>query len=445
MLATGAIDGMVRLWNAETGEQLKQANNGDSVLSLAFSADGRRLAYGGGPRFFDAPPRDTTVKIWDLATDAKQVLTGHPMTVMSVAFSPDGQLLATCSFDGAVRLWEVATGRSLPKLETGRGYGGAGALAFSPDGQLLAIAGTRRGMMPRVEIYKLPSGECVRTLEGHSVAVRALAFSPDGSRIATAGFTDQVRIWAATNTPDFLSLEGHNAAVWSVACSGDGHRIATGSFDKTAKVWDATSGSLLQSLPVGMPVVSLALSQNGNRLLTPTPDATATVWAVAAGQPELKLRGHSLAVMAVALSPDNRWIVTGSKDRTAKLWNSANGVCVRTFVGHSNWVTSVAISADGRGLLTGGADGAAILWDAGSATRLGRFAANQKDPKRRPLARWPDYCSRQQRQDCPALGRPHRSAFVAGRACGRSYRSGVQSRWRTPGQRGRMVRRGQHL
>src|SRR5260370_41998666 len=56
--------------------------------------------------------------------------------VFSVAFSPDSKILASASWDGSIRLWEVATGKELRQRAGHTGW--IKALAFSPDGQLLA-------------------------------------------------------------------------------------------------------------------------------------------------------------------------------------------------------------------------------------------------------------------------------------------------------------------
>ena len=66
---------------------------------MAFSPDGRLLASGAW---------DQTVILWDVEA-GKQVRTleGHTWTVSGVAFSPDGRLLASGSWDGTVILWGV--------------------------------------------------------------------------------------------------------------------------------------------------------------------------------------------------------------------------------------------------------------------------------------------------------------------------------------------------
>ena len=49
-------------------------------------------------------------RVWDAETGAlRAVLTGHDAKVASVDFSPDSGTLATGSWDGGARLWDLAT------------------------------------------------------------------------------------------------------------------------------------------------------------------------------------------------------------------------------------------------------------------------------------------------------------------------------------------------
>jgi WD40 repeat protein len=70
------------------------------ITSVAFSPDGKRLVTGGGG--------DAAVKVWDAQT-GEELLTfkGHTLRVSSVAFSPDGHWLASNAPDGKVNIWDA--------------------------------------------------------------------------------------------------------------------------------------------------------------------------------------------------------------------------------------------------------------------------------------------------------------------------------------------------
>ncbi|KAL3469675.1 hypothetical protein BJX99DRAFT_268041 [Aspergillus californicus] len=103
----------------------------DTILSVAFSSDGRLLASGSHPvysvafsldgRLLASSSRDKTIKLWDPTTGAlKQTLEGHSNWVQSVAFSSDGRLLASGSHDKTIKLWDPTTGALKHTISTDR-------------------------------------------------------------------------------------------------------------------------------------------------------------------------------------------------------------------------------------------------------------------------------------------------------------------------------------
>jgi WD40 repeat protein len=110
------------------------------VFGVAFHPNGRVLASAG---------HDGALRFWEVATGRE--LSGaakrHAAPVGGVAFSPDGRWVASASDDGGVRLWGLVPMREEPIL-LGRHDGGASRVAFLPDGRTLASGGRGGRSLP---------------------------------------------------------------------------------------------------------------------------------------------------------------------------------------------------------------------------------------------------------------------------------------------------------
>ncbi len=118
----------VRLYQRSTGREMQLTGHHDFVSGLAFTPDGTTLASGS---------MDGTIRLWETSTGKLlTVLPGHMEEVTDLAFSPDGRTLASLARGESVKLWHLSTQRELLSLDL---PGAFRYLQFSPDGRYLAV------------------------------------------------------------------------------------------------------------------------------------------------------------------------------------------------------------------------------------------------------------------------------------------------------------------
>lgn len=217
------------------------------------------------PNLVLSSSRDKSIIVWELTKDdndygfAKRSLRGHNHFVSDVVISSDGQFALSGSWDGTLRLWEIATGKC-----TKRFVGHTGdvlSVAFSADNRQI-VSGARDRT---IKLWNT-LGECKFTIteEGHTEWVSCVRFSPSVSApvIVSAGWDKLVKVWSLTNCRLRTNLPGHIGYLNTVTVSPDGSLCASGGKDGTAILWDLTEGKRLYSLDAGDIIHSLVFSPN---------------------------------------------------------------------------------------------------------------------------------------------------------------------------------------
>jgi WD40 repeat protein/tRNA A-37 threonylcarbamoyl transferase component Bud32 len=201
---------------------------------------------------------DNTVRVWDAESGEEMFAVEHDYPMVSLAFSPDGKRLVGGGLGQTIFVWDTDTGQQFLAFSTGTVV--VTAVAFSPDGTRIASAGGDK----KVKFWDSRDGHLLMNLSECPAAVTCLAFSPDGTRIA-AGADDRVlRVWETTSGRETLTLTGHLLVPMSVAFSPDGKRIISGS--RTVRIWEAGTGRELLALRLPEGAGSATFSPDGKRI-----------------------------------------------------------------------------------------------------------------------------------------------------------------------------------
>jgi WD40 repeat protein len=300
LLATAGDDGLVRVWDPDTGELQAELGGRGPAWGVSFSPDGSRVAAGW--------VEEGVVRTLDLTTR------GGPLEVRaqtvpladSSSFSPDGERLAIADAAGVVVV-DAGTGDRLLEFQTGTNPFTEEVLAvrWSPDGRW--IASGSRGLSTRVTDAE--TGDRHLTLDGHTHDVYRLDWSADGTRLATGARDGTARVWQITEggAVEVVAVAAREGAVGGVAFSPDGERLLTGDVRVTAaRIWDVgiAGGAEWANLPTATHVAGMAqFTPTGDALVMTGDGVPAVVWDLTTGEPRRRLGADEGEAWEVDVSP----------------------------------------------------------------------------------------------------------------------------------------------
>jgi WD40 repeat protein/transcriptional regulator with XRE-family HTH domain len=379
---------------------LVQATVRDSRLTEAFDAIWS-IAVSKNGTFGAAGDRQGQVRVW-LNREQRLHLAwqAHYDIVSALEISPDEQLLATGSWEGVIKVWDLAKGALLwtsPAVDAIMG------LAFSPDGHVLASGGTDG----QIHLLEVTSGALLQTLNEHVGPVFSVTWRPDGKILASAGHDALIRLWktaekdsARLKSTPVQTLDGHSRSVRGLAFSPDGRTLASASWDRTVKFWDIKRGTPEETIPVPSRILGLVWSQDGRYLASGGLDRPLWVWDVEQHKQRAIFHGTMAQVRALVFTPDSGTLVTANEDGSVDSWDMTTGQCIRHSQGFARTVEEVAWSPNGAQIASGGNDALVTIWDVAQRDPLHLLRGHQSiiwgvswSPDRRQLASCSEDCT----------------------------------------------------
>jgi WD40 repeat protein/DNA-binding SARP family transcriptional activator len=402
-LATASWDGTVRLWDTDTGAEIRSIRADEAAplgaaFNVDFSRDGSRVAV------TTSPGDEATIGVFEVASGRQVLAIPTPYTVCGIDYSPDGKAIAggECFGTGlpTAHLWSATTGVEIRAFGGHSGYDVTN-VAFSPDGRhLLSVGYDGVGT-----VWDAASGRAVASLFGHTGGIETVDISADGRLVATSSTDGTARVWDSRTGEPLLTLSGGGARLGEVRFSPDGSTLVTGSYDGSSQVWDITPEGVREDVTVAAHGAAWEASYSlDGASLVGIDDFDVRMWDAGTGRRLDEPPGRSILSAFVpederslvsvdppivqdrtsgrfsspeppgihtdsVLSPDGRLLVVGDESGRLAVWDTSTGRRLRELDPPSEQqpsVSGLAFTPDGSILVSVSTDGSAKVWDVGS-------------------------------------------------------------------------------
>ena len=356
---------------------------------------------------------DGIVRRWDLRTGLQigDSLKGHSDEVLYATYSHNDKIIATCSKDSSIILWNAETQEQIDKLMVSGSTGVKSLVFTSDDSKLVALSDT-------LTVWDMKNRCILNEIQiPHS---NDIAIDGENRWIALATLNFSIEIYDLKNFQKIKVIpKAHSESLTSVDFSPNGERIVSVSFDGKLKVWDWMNGKILYSKNVGKvngayspAVLSTEYSKDGNYIVTASRDGNIRIWDAISGEQEGKsLVGHSDSITSVHFCKEGSYIAFSSLDGTIRIWDlfpkvpfkvigraryipfdskkshneymieidacnivirdHRNGNVIKTLRGHKKNINSAIFSPDGTKIVSTSYDGTARLWSVYTGEQIG--------------------------------------------------------------------------
>jgi RNA polymerase sigma factor (sigma-70 family) len=372
-VVTVGDDMTIRVWDYPSGRERRRIDLAPAsyrqlpgfgmnyFAAAALTRDGRVIA---------TSMHRPQIRLHDLASGAERLVelkSEVEREVRSLAFSADGQRLAAIDDQGRITIWNWAEGKALktfagPAVKSKIGYYYRD-LTLSPDGKIVAAIDCielegAKGRRNSLRIWNTETGTEIATVhDAQEARGYSQAFSPDSARLAFLSARNMVNIVdTATGKLIRTIRTGPPGGKTALIFNGDGTSLFQRmEHDQALMEWDVASGQLLRSL--GSPlkssfqeigsIDSLSLSPDGKVLVLAGVENCPIFIDVASGQRLAPDAGHSRAIVNVRFTVDGKQLLTQDLAPAIRRWDALTG----SSLGKVDLVGDgfqAAISSDGK-------------------------------------------------------------------------------------------------
>ena len=385
IFASGDAKKKIILWDIENLKKLRTLlGHKNTVTALTFSPDGAGKYSG----CLASGSLDGTIRFWNPDTGEELVTfaTGHTKWIKAIAFSENGSTLVSANMTGNVDVWSLNGYQEIATFTNGESY--YAEVGFTSDAKRFVCQGVNGYSITfdpygfgytgdtwdspeelPLRMWDITTGEEVQGPWNEN-SCDILTISPDNNILAIYG--SEILGWNIDSSDELFDLstgETEILFIVNLVISSDNKHLAVYETHEKPYIWNLEKP---EDLPVQTKsdINSLAFSADGNSIaiLRSGNIFLHDIESFPDGEPEeifADLHGH---VARMIFSPDSKILVcTGlSGDTTEdsiKLLDMETGQEIRNLLGHSEPIETLTFSHDGKILASGSYDGTVLLWD----------------------------------------------------------------------------------
>lgn len=223
-LATAGGDRHLFLWDVKTGELVEDLGyHRDLIFDLSFNSTGDKIVTASW---------DGSLIVWDLKSRKFEYKDLNNQSAFCVGFTPNDLYVVAGNLKTSFNFYEID---ALENFRDLKGHTNVvGDFAFSPDGKSIATA----SWDGKVKTWDVLSGMMIGRNARHSGPVYAVAWDPQNRFIASGSADNSIILWDPTKNEVVATLEGHTNAVTCLSFTSDGKKLVSGSVEGIIKVWD---------------------------------------------------------------------------------------------------------------------------------------------------------------------------------------------------------------
>lgn len=317
-------EGLMGVWDVETGEQVLSVRVNDSLLyHVAYSPDGSSIL---------TTSADQTIQLWDAETGTSQGrLLGHKQAVTWASYLSDSRRILSISYDNTARLWDAETGQLLVQF-VGHTAPIQSAVLNDDETSLLTTSWDKI-----TRLWDVETGQVSQEIAHYLSRVADSVYDVDQSGILSLSINQSLYQWEITDRSlkrlwNFLSTN-----IVDMAVSADETLIVSvGGNGAFVHVWDIATGNERYTLDQAEAIQNVLLSPNGEQIITVPRQGSLKAWDVVTGDYLFTFEGEESYRLVEYSADETKLIAKIANDHpttqeTTWIWDAQTGE--RTFDG----------------------------------------------------------------------------------------------------------------